>query len=126
MRKFICFIFLIYNCNLYAEQKTVMVGAGTTTCQQFLAFIQNGNMEEDNPTRIGFVSWAQGYVSGRNKQLDLFDYKMKLIPGEQEYWNILVYGCKKAQAQNNEDISLSKMLDNLFSDVFGKNLTKKQ
>jgi len=126
MRKFICFIFLIYNCNLYAEQKTVMVGAGTTTCQQFLAFIQNGNMEEDNPTRIGFMSWAQGYVSGRNKQLDLFDYKMKLIPGEQEYWNILVYGCKKAQAQNNEDISLSKMLDNLFSDVFGKNLTKKQ
>ena len=103
-----------------------MVGAGTTTCQQFLAFIQNGNMEEDNPTRIGFMSWAQGYVSGRNKQLDLFDYKMKLIPGEQEYWNILVYGCKKAQAQNNEDISLSKMLDNLFSDVFGKNLTKKQ
>ncbi len=126
MRKVICLIFLIYCCNLYAENKTVLVGAGKATCRQFLESIQNGNLDEENPTRIAFVSWAQGYVSGRNKQLEHFDYKMKLIPGEQEYLNILVYGCKKAQTQNNEEILLSSMLDQLFSDVFGKNLTKKQ
>jgi len=125
MRNAIFCIFLICCCKVFAEQKTVMVGAGTTTCQQFLAAIQNGNIEEDNPTRTGFVSWAQGYVSGRNKQLDHFDYKMKLIPGEQEYWNILMFGCKKAQAQHNEEMLLSSMLDQLFSDVFGKNLSKK-
>ena len=51
---------------------------------------------------------------------------MKLIPGEHEYLNILIFGCKKAKAQNNEEITLSTMLDDLFSDVFGKNLIKKQ
>ena len=126
MRKAIYFIFLIYCCNVLAQQKTVMVGAGTATCKQFLESINNGNIDEDNPKKIGFVSWAQGYISGRNKQLEKFDYKMKLIPGEQAYWNILVYGCQKAKAQNNEEMLLSTMLDDLFSEVFGKNLIKKE
>lgn len=126
MRRLIYFIFLIYSCHLLAEQKTVIVGAGTSTCKQFLESFNNGNIEEENPIRTGFVSWAQGYVSGRNKQLDSFDYKMKLIPGSDEYWNILIYGCKKAKAQNQDEILLSSMLDQLFSDVFSKNLIKKQ
>lgn len=126
MRRLIYFIFLIYSCHLLAEQKTVIVGAGTSTCKQFLESFNNGNIEEENPIRTGFVSWAQGYVSGRNKQLDSFDYKMKLIPGSDEYWNILIYGCKKAKAQNQDEILLSIMLDQLFSDVFSKNLIKKQ
>ena len=109
-----------------AEQKIVIIGDGTVTCNQFLETVNNGKIDEDNPARIGFVSWAQGYVSGRNKQLESFDYKMKLLPGSDEYWNILIFGCKKAQAQNQEEISLSMMLDNLFSDVFSKNLIKKQ
>jgi len=126
MRRLIYFIFLIYSCHLLAEQKTVIVGAGSSTCKQFLESFNNGNIEEENPIRTGFVSWAQGYVSGRNKQLDSFDYKMKLIPGPDEYWNILIYGCKKAKAQNQDEILLSSMLDQLFSDVFSKNLIKKQ
>ena len=126
MRKVIYFIFLIYCCNVFAVKKTVLVGAGTATCKQFLESIQHGNIDEENFTKTGFVSWAQGYISGRNKQLEHFDYKMKLIPGEHEYLNILIFGCRKAKAQNNEEIPLSTMLDDLFSDVFGKNLIKKQ
>ncbi len=109
-----------------AEQKIVIIGAGTVTCNQFLETVNNGKIEEDNLARIRFVSWAQGYVSGRNKQLESFDYKMKLLPGADEYSNILIFGCKKAKTQNQEEISLSMMLDNLFSDVFSKNLIKKQ
>ena len=126
MRNVIYFIFLMYSCNLIAEQKIVIIGPGTATCSQFLEAVNNGKIDEDNPARIGFVSWAQGYVSGRNKQLESFDYKMKLLPGSDEYWNILIFGCKKAKTQNQEEISLSMMLDNLFSDVFSKNLTRKQ
>jgi len=126
MRKVIYFIFLMYSCNLIAEQKIVIIGPGTATCSQFLEAVNNGKIGEDNPARIGFVSWAQGYISGRNKQLDSFDYKMKLLPGADEYWNILIFGCKKAETQNQIEIPLSNMLDNLFSDVFSKNLIKKQ
>jgi hypothetical protein len=125
MRKAIYIIFLIYSCNVFAEQKTVIVGAGTSTCKQFLESIQEGTLEEENPTRTAFVSWAQGYVSGRNKQLEYFEYKMKLIPSQSEYWNILTFGCRKAKSLNNEEMQLSTMLDQLFSDVFSKNLIKK-
>ena len=108
-----------------AEQKNVMVGAGKLTCNQFLETVNHGDIDDENPVKIKFVSWAQGYISGRNKQLDSFDYKMKLIPGSDEYWNILIFGCKKAKAHNEEDLSLSVMLDHLFSDVFKINLIKK-
>ena len=56
MRNLIYFIFLIYACNLMAEQKIVIIGAGTVTCNQFLETVNNGKIEEDNLARIGFVS----------------------------------------------------------------------
>ena len=125
MRHLIHLFFLLYASNVMAEQKNVMVGAGKLTCNQFLETVNHGDIDDENPVKIKFVSWAQGYISGRNKQLDSFDYKMKLIPGSDEYWNILIFGCKKAKAHNEEDLSLSVMLDHLFSDVFNINLIKK-
>ena len=60
MRNVIYLISFIYSCNLMAEQKIVIIGAGTVTCSQFLETVHNGKIEDDNPARIGFVSWAQG------------------------------------------------------------------
>lgn len=125
MKKIIvAFTLLLSVTSTFAQKEAVMIGAGTNTCKEYMEATQNVSENEKILATGMYVSWLQGYLSGKNRQLMELGYKAVNIGNVEEFGAMLTFTCANAVKQGKGSVRLFLVIDNAFEEDF-KNKVKR-
>ena len=110
--------------SVIAQNEVVIIGAGTKTCKQYMETTQNVSGNEKLLTDAMYVSWMQGYLSGKNRQLLSLGYKGVDIGKVEEFSAMLTFTCGNLVKQGKGTLVLFTVIDNLFEEGFDKKIRK--
>ena len=85
---------------------------------------QNVSGNEKLLTDAMYVSWMQGYLSGKNRQLLSLGYKGVDIGKVEEFSAMLTFTCGNLVKQGKGTLVLFTVIDNLFEEGFDKKIRK--
>ena len=111
----------------YAQNEVVIIGAGTKTCQEYMDFTKNANTTNEKTVADGmFISWTQGYLSGKNRQLIELGRKPVEIGNIAELDAMITFICGNAVKQGSgKKIILFTVMDKILEEQFSNTLKKK-
>lgn len=122
MKKIIISAFLsICSLTAVAENQIALLGVGGKSCDEFLNALKT---EDGEMIKIIFQSWAQGYVTGRNRQLLSMGYKQKNLSNLEKLTDAIIFSCDKAMKQGKGSVWVSIVIDKMIEQEFEKNLLK--
>lgn len=82
-------------------------------------------IKTDNETyELLYSTWVQGYISGRNKQLDSLGYKKVDLGSVTQLGDVLVVTCDNAVKQGYGTMPVSIVVDKVFEEAFDKKVRK--
>jgi hypothetical protein len=119
-RIFLCLIFML-NTNLaLAQNEVAMSGVGTMSCQRFVEMTKDANGTSKEINTLVFTAWTQGYLSGKNRQLNEMGYKFVDIGSVVEWGALLTFACGNIAKAVNSEITLYTIIDKIFEEKFSK------
>ena len=124
MKKLLLLLLLFGALNVKAQNEVVVLGAGTRTCSQLLDDVRNSSEQDKEVILLAYATWVQGYLSGRNKQLDSLGYKRIDLANLTKLSELLVISCKDAVNQGYGIITVDLVIDKLFDKFYVKKTRK--
>ena len=100
--------------NVKAQNEIVVLGAGTRSCSQLLDDVRNSSEQNKELVLIAYETWVQGYLSGRNKQLDSIGYKQVDLANAKQLGSLLTVACNEALKQGYGNIPVGLVVDKIF------------
>lgn len=97
-----------------AQNETIVLGAGTRTCTLFLDDVRSSTEQDKEIILLGYETWVQGYLSGRNKQLDSIGYKQVDLVNVKQLGKLLTIACSEAIKQGYGNITVGLVIDKIF------------
>lgn len=108
-----------------AQKEVVMTGAGTMTCKKYMDTLQSlPNGDKEIITGM-FEGWIQGYLSGRNRQLDVLGYKSIDIGNVEQFGAMLTFACGNAVKRDAGNTPLFLIVDKVYEEAFDNKVKKK-
>ena len=103
----------------FGDTKNIIIGAGiSATCMDY--------NKGTGLMKTTIIAWTQGYLSGRNLQLDRMNIKMKVLPESEEIRTMFDINCKSAIDQGFRNMPIGVMVDKVFTELFTTNLNPKE
>ncbi len=84
-----------------------MTGAGAMSCKKYMETLQKLNSSEKEMINGMYESWIQGYLSGRNRQLDILGHKNIDIGNVEQFGAMLTFACTNLVSKVWEILSYS-------------------
>ncbi len=109
----------------FAQKELVMTGAGAMSCKKYMETLQKLNSSEKEMINGMYESWIQGYLSGRNRQLDILGHKMIDIGNVEQFGAMLTFACTNLVKQGVGDTKLFLLVDRVYEDAFSNTEKKK-
>ena len=99
-----------------AENSILLLGAGSRTCNQY---IEDITFKTNNETyELLYSTWVQGYISGRNSQLELMKYKAVNLDPTIKISSVLQKYCLDTKNIGAGDVLLVTIADAIFKKEF--------
>ncbi len=126
MKKSLAFVILCLSFSVvFAQKEVVMNGAGTMSCKKYMDTTQSVSGSDKELVTSMFESWIQGYLSGRNRQLDALGYKGVDIGHVEQLGAMLTFACGNAVKQGLGSTYLFIVIDKVFEEAFENKVKKK-
>lgn len=121
MKKILTFVMLCMSLSLaFAQKEVVMTGAGTMSCKKYMDTIQSLSSSDKEIITGMFEGWIQGYLSGRNRQLDSLGYKSVDVGNVEQLGAMLTFACGNFSKQGLGTTPLFIVVDKVYEDAFDK------
>ena len=104
--------------NIFASEKVTVFGAGTATCESFLQGVRGSESES---FRLVVNSWAQGYLSGRNRQLSIQKLNPIDLSKAKALDDFLIIACERVVAEGKGRVPVGVVLEKIFDSAFEEN-----
>ena len=101
-----------------AQKPIFAIGAGAKTCAEYLDVVKSGSELDKELLVTVFDSWIQGYLSGRNVQLDSLKYKSVDLSKAENLGTTAIVLCKRATEQGRGDIPVGVVIGKVFQEAF--------
>lgn len=98
-----------------AEKPILLLGAGSRTCNQYIEDLIKTNNET---YELLYSTWVQGYISGRNSQLELMKYKAVNLDPTIKISSMLQKYCLDTKNIGSGDVLLVTIADAIFKKEF--------
>ena len=126
MKKVLAFVMLCLSLSLAnAQKEVVMNGAGTMSCKKYMDTTQSLSSGDKEIINGMFEGWIQGYLSGRNRQLDVLGYKSIDIGNVEQFGAMLTFACGNAVKQGAGNTPLFILVDKVYEEAFDSKVKKK-
>jgi hypothetical protein len=109
----------------FAQKEVVMTGAGAMTCKKYMDTVQPLNNSEKEIITNMYEAWIQGYLTGRNRQLDLLGHKMIDIGNVEQFGAMISFACVNLVKQGAGGTPLFMLVDKVYEDAFSSTGKKK-
>jgi hypothetical protein len=122
---FVGFMLCVSAVTVFAQKEAVYTGVGVYTCKQYVEKTQSNNGVEKE-LLIGMIeSWLQGYLSGRNRQLDVLGYKPVNIDSVKQLGAMLTFACANVAKTELEALPIFMLIDKVYEENFASRVQKK-
>jgi membrane protein DedA with SNARE-associated domain len=125
MKAFVVLMLSLSAATVFAQKEVVMTGAGTMSCKKYMDTMQSLSSSDKEIIAGMFEGWIQGYLSGRNRQLDVLSYKSVDIGNVEQLGAMLTFACGNAVKQGLGTTPLFIVVDKVFEEEFDKKIKKK-
>lgn len=98
-----------------AEKPILLLGAGGRTCNQYIEDLIKTNNETNE---LLYSTWVQGYICGRNSQLELMKYKAVNLDPTIKISSMLQKYCLDTKNIGSGDVLLVTIADVIFKKEF--------
>jgi hypothetical protein len=109
----------------FAQKEVVMTGAGSMTCKKYMDTVQPLNNNDKEIITNMYEAWIQGYLSGRNRQLDVLGQKMIDIGNVEQFGAMISFACVNLVKQGAGGTPLFMLVDKVYEDAFSSTGKKK-
>lgn len=126
IKKLIGLVLCLSSIVAFAQKEVVMTGSGTMTCKKYMDTIQSLPSGDKEIITGMFEGWIQGYLSGKNRQLDMLGYKMVDIGNVEQFGAMLTFACSNAIKQGAGNTPLFYLVEKVYEDAFDTSKLKKK
>jgi hypothetical protein len=125
IKKLIGLMLCLISVLAFAQKEVVMTGAGAMTCKKYMDTVQPLNNSEKEIITNMYEAWIQGYLTGRNRQLDLLGHKMIDIGNVEQFGAMISFACVNLVKQGAGGTPLFMLVDKVYEDAFSNTGKKK-